>query len=655
MIEQIKILVMNRFFTMLGAIALLFVSSCSKYDDSNLWDSVHALEERMIQLEQLCKQMNTNISSLQTIVTAVQTFDYVTGVTPIIQDGQEIGYTISFTKSNPITIYHGKDGEKGEAGATGNNGDTPVIGVRQDTDGIYYWTLNGNWLTDGANKIKAQGTDGSNGASAYELALQKGYTGTLEEWLESLKGANGQSAYEQAVEKGYIGTLDEWLEDLQGASGQDGTPGTPGEDGTPGKDGITPKLKIEDGYWYVSYDNEQTWEILGKATGEDGADGADGAPGQDGQPGKDGDPMFQSVTQDEYNVYFTLTNGEEITLPKKPTLAIHFTGELSLSFQVNETKTVQYTISGGSANNVVKAEMLNEDGGYTLRTVPASTTTGRIEISSKIPTVNRVIVSVSDGSHTIMAAIDVFGQPTLDSPITLSQAGTLTEILDQYDKTTIHELTLIGPLNSTDIQAINSLPNLSVLDMEQANLTILPSNAFENNQTLTTIKLPQTLTGIGQQAFNGCSKLSSITIPDGVTTILRAAFSGCSSLTRLTLPKSLTGIDIMTFSGCSGLTSITLPEELQTIGYEAFSNCSSLGSLTIPASVTEIGDYVFYNCSSLTSVYCKPTTPPTLELQPMPDNNHTFTLYVPTNCAEAYRTAPGWNELTFKEIIETEF
>ena len=150
MIEQIKILVMNRFFTMLGAIALLFVSSCSKYDDSNLWDSVHALEERMIQLEQLCKQMNTNISSLQTIVTAVQTFDYVTGVTPIIQDGQEIGYTISFTKSNPITIYHGKDGEKGEAGATGNNGDTPVIGVRQDTDGIYYWTLNGNWLTDGA-------------------------------------------------------------------------------------------------------------------------------------------------------------------------------------------------------------------------------------------------------------------------------------------------------------------------------------------------------------------------------------------------------------------------------------------------------------------------------------------------------------------------
>ncbi|EKC61454.1 hypothetical protein LEA_12349, partial [human gut metagenome] len=54
---------------------------------------------------------NTNISSLQTIVTALQKNDYVTNVTPIMQNGKEVGYTITFSKSNPITIYHGKDGQ----------------------------------------------------------------------------------------------------------------------------------------------------------------------------------------------------------------------------------------------------------------------------------------------------------------------------------------------------------------------------------------------------------------------------------------------------------------------------------------------------------------------------------------------------------------
>ncbi len=167
----------------MGAIVL---SSC-EYDDGNLWDSVHGLEGRVTKLEELCKQMNTNISSLQTIVTALQSNDYVTGVTPAVQNGKEIGYTITFSKSSPITIYHGKDGQNGTDGTDGKDGATPAIGVKQDADGIYYWTLNGNWLTDeNGDKIKAEGTDGKNGAD-----------------------------------------------------GSDGT------DGTNGKDGITPKFKIE--------------------------------------------------------------------------------------------------------------------------------------------------------------------------------------------------------------------------------------------------------------------------------------------------------------------------------------------------------------------------------------------------------------------------
>ena len=55
-------------------------------------------------METLCKQMNTNISSLQTIVTALQDKDYVTSVAPINEGDKVVGYTITFSKSGAVTI-----------------------------------------------------------------------------------------------------------------------------------------------------------------------------------------------------------------------------------------------------------------------------------------------------------------------------------------------------------------------------------------------------------------------------------------------------------------------------------------------------------------------------------------------------------------------
>lgn len=74
-------------------------------------------------------------------------------------------------------------------------------------------------------------TDGTDGLSAYELAVQQGYEGTLNEWLESLNGeagAEGLSAYQLAVLGGFEGTQDEWIASLQGAAGIPGDPGDPG-------------------------------------------------------------------------------------------------------------------------------------------------------------------------------------------------------------------------------------------------------------------------------------------------------------------------------------------------------------------------------------------------------------------------------------------
>ena len=91
---------MKRILYLLFAVSILW--SCnSDYDDSALTGRVDDLENRVAKLEELCKQMNTNISSLQTLVNALQNKDCITSVVPITKDGEIIGYTISFTQSAP--------------------------------------------------------------------------------------------------------------------------------------------------------------------------------------------------------------------------------------------------------------------------------------------------------------------------------------------------------------------------------------------------------------------------------------------------------------------------------------------------------------------------------------------------------------------------
>ena len=77
----------------------------------------------------------------------------MTGVSAL-PDGT--GYTITFQNSGAVTILNGKDGA---AGAQGEKGETPQISTKKDTDGKYYWTLNGEWLLNNGAKIPTSGND----------------------------------------------------------------------------------------------------------------------------------------------------------------------------------------------------------------------------------------------------------------------------------------------------------------------------------------------------------------------------------------------------------------------------------------------------------------------------------------------------------------
>lgn len=125
------------------------------YDDSDLQTRMDQAEADIAELQQLVKDINTNISGLVTVVDALKNSDQITSVTPL-SDGS--GYTITFSKSGTITIYNGKNGVDGTNGTNGANGEnganghTPQISVKLDSDGQYYWTVDGEYLTDAEGK-----------------------------------------------------------------------------------------------------------------------------------------------------------------------------------------------------------------------------------------------------------------------------------------------------------------------------------------------------------------------------------------------------------------------------------------------------------------------------------------------------------------------
>ncbi|UEA86163.1 leucine-rich repeat domain-containing protein [Alistipes senegalensis] len=281
-----------------------------------------------------------------------------------------------------------------------------------------------------------------------------------------------------------------------------------------------------------------------------------------------------------------------------------------------------------------------------------------------------------------MEAIDVSIAPLIDDKtIVLAEPGTLEELLrdNPINPSAITELTIIGSLNYSDMSMLSRFNNLRVLDMENVISEGIGAYTFYLQKRLTSIKLPKTLKTIGEGAFDGCSNLTgNLTIPESVTTIGDGAFYGCTGFTgNLTIPKGVTTIEPNTFRNCSGLTgNLTIPEGVTTIGSSAFRECKGFTGLTLSEGVTTIEDEAFGRCSeqmtenltipkSVTTIgknafskimdlYCKAMTPPQIQEDSF-FLTATTTLYIPKNCTEVYRTAPGWSELTFKAIIEIDF
>ena len=130
-------------------------------------------------------------------------------------------------------------------------------------------------------------------------------------------------------------------------------------------------------------------------------------------------------------------------------------------------------------------------------------------------------------------------------------------------------------------------------------IEIIGDSACLGCSHLTDISFANSVTTIEDRAFAGCS-MTSIKIPDSVTSIGDYAFSLNVKAISVTIPKSVTSIGRGVFSNCYALTSVSIPDNVTSIGDEAFYRCGSLETIIIPNSVTNIGNNVFYGCPLLT-------------------------------------------------------
>ena len=188
--------------------------------------------------------------------------------------------------------------------------------------------------------------------------------------------------------------------------------------------------------------------------------------------------------------------------------------------------------------------------------------------------------------------------------IHVETAGTLPNLIEDYEKYLIEELTLTGELNGKDIRFIRNMSGidwyldcptctlseaydiftagkLKVLDISNAKIVSGGGSFYESggSDSRPTDSYFTKDNAISDYMFCRCN-LTSIKLPNSVTYIGRA-FSGCSGLTSVTIGNSVTSIGGYAFYGCSGLTSITIPSSVTSIGSNAFSGCSSLNAVRI--------------------------------------------------------------------------
>ena len=161
-------------------------------------------------------------------------------------------------------------------------------------------------------------------------------------------------------------------------------------------------------------------------------------------------------------------------------------------------------------------------------------------------------------------------------------------------------------LNELGERSFSGCSSIEELDLSNSKLTSIPKGAFAYCKNLKTIKLPSTITSIGDEAFYNCQSLTNIEGLDkcNLKSIGSAAFSNCKALENLDFSQStFTNVPSKAFYGCSALAKITLPDTLTTIGGYAFYACYGIPQLDLSnTALTTLENYALYQMRETTKL-----------------------------------------------------
>ncbi|WP_300511459.1 leucine-rich repeat protein [uncultured Phocaeicola sp.] len=608
------------------------LSSCSDdYDDSELRSDIENLEDRITVLEEWQKSVNTDIRSLQSLVTALENKDYVTAVTPL-EDGT--GYVISFLKSGNVTIKHGERGEQGEKG---EDGTTSVISVKQDIDGKYYWTVDGEWLLDSGNKIPVTGENGDKG--------DKGDTGTA--------GSDGLTPYIGDNGNWWIGVTDTGVK-AQGNTGTDGQTPHIGDNGNwwigttdtgvkaqgdAGADGQTPHIG-SNGNWWIG-----TTDTGVKAQGDAEADGqtphigdngnwwigttdtgvkAQGDAGADGQTPHIGDNGNWWIGTTDTGVKAQGDTGADGQTPHIGSNGNWWIGTTDTGVKAQGDKGADAIAPQIRINTDTNEWEISTDNGTTWTSTGVKATGDKGDamfegIDNNNP--SYVVITLENGETIILPKVI-----TDKNSVYVATAGGLQQAVQDVgiDATTVAKLTITGTLGNDDFTYLKAnFSSLNQLDLSGLDITVLPERALQGMPfeavilpsglkeiknvalgfcpSLRTLDIPESVTTLGRWIVEGCNYLETITLHNGLKTLSPSTFYGCG-ITSIHIPTTVTEIPNWCFQLCENLERIYLHDGITSIGKGVFSECFSLDRFTIPKGVTELSEELFASCHGLKKV-----------------------------------------------------
>lgn len=131
----------------------------------------------------------------------------------------------------------------------------------------------------------------------------------------------------------------------------------------------------------------------------------------------------------------------------------------------------------------------------------------------------------------------------------------------------------------------------------------ISSYAFDHNDQITSVVIPDSVTCISSPGFACCKNLREINIPRNLKNLCSYAFQNCEKLeSKIVIPGCMETVPKNVFMGCSKLKEVVISDGIKCIGDSAFWGCESISSITIPDSVTTIESYAFSSCTNLETV-----------------------------------------------------